>query len=128
MSEATTGVEEAKASVSTMPKLSPPSDGAQRMSASPEQAPLLLVGHAPGHVHALGVEQQGRDLLLGGAGHGEPGVHAGDAQRLEGAQQDGQALAGLGAARRTAARAARRRACGAEGIAAARSTPLGTIR
>ncbi len=37
MSEATTGVPDANASVSTMPKLSPPSEGAQSRSASPSR-------------------------------------------------------------------------------------------
>jgi hypothetical protein len=37
MREATTGVDEANASVSTMPKLSPPSEGAQSRSASPSR-------------------------------------------------------------------------------------------
>ena len=37
MSDATTGVPEANASVSTMPKLSPPSEGAQSRSASPSR-------------------------------------------------------------------------------------------
>ena len=111
-----------------MPKLSPPSDGAHEQVGLAEQAPLLLVGHAAGHVHALGVEQQRLHLLLGGAGHGQPGVHAGAAQRLEGAQQHGQALAGLGAADEQQLERAVAAGRGRSGSAADRSTPLGTIR
>ena len=40
MSDATTGVPEAKASVSTMPKLSPPSEGAHSRSAWPSSSHL----------------------------------------------------------------------------------------
>ena len=61
--EPTTGVPDANASVSTMPKLSPPSDGAHEQVGLAEQAPLLLLGHAPGDLDALGVEQQRLDLL-----------------------------------------------------------------
>ena len=62
------------------------------------EAPLLLVGDAADDVDALVIEQERLDLLVGGAGHGQPGVDAGAAQRLERAQQHGQALALLGAA------------------------------
>ena len=62
-----------------------------------EQAPLLLLGHPPDHVHALRVEQERLDLLGGDARDREPRAHAGAAQRLEGPQQDRQALAPLGA-------------------------------
>ena len=47
MSEATTGVPAAKASVSTMPKLSPPSDGAHRTSASASTASFSSSLHLP---------------------------------------------------------------------------------
>ena len=63
-----------------------------------QQAPLLLVADAAGHVHALGVHQDRLDLFPGGAGHGQARGHAGAAQGLEGAQQHGQALAVVGAA------------------------------
>ena len=47
MSEATTGVPAAKASVSTMPKLSPPSDGAHSMSARSSTRRLSASLHLP---------------------------------------------------------------------------------
>ncbi len=97
MSEATTGVPEANASVSTMPKLSPPSEGAQSRSTRAEEPPLLLLGHPPDHVHALRVEQERLDLLGGDARDRESRAHAGPTQRLEGPQQDRQPLAPLGA-------------------------------
>ena len=92
-----------------------------------QQAPLLRVADAAGHVHALGVHQHRLDLFPGGAGHRQPGGHAGTAQGLEGAQQHGQALAGVGAAHeQQLQRSLPRLAC--SGRAAARSTPFGTIR
>ena len=91
-----------------------------------EQAPLLLLGDAPGDLDALGVEQQRLDLELGGAGDREAGVDAGAAQRLEGAQQHGQALAPLGAADEEDVELLVGAA--ALGRAALRSTPFGTIR
>ena len=98
MSEATAGVPEANASVSTMPKLSPPSDGAQSRSASPSRRHFSSSVTAAGHVHALRVEQQRLDLLRGHAGDRQARGHAGVAQRLEGAQQHRQPLAALGTA------------------------------
>ena len=47
MSEATTGVPAAKASVRTMPKLSPPSDGAHSTSASASTASFSASLHLP---------------------------------------------------------------------------------
>jgi hypothetical protein len=47
MSDATTGVPAANASVSTMPKLSPPSDGAQSTSASASTAVFSASLHLP---------------------------------------------------------------------------------
>src|ERR687892_705661 len=63
-----------------------------------KEAPLLLLGHTAGDLHALRVEQERGDLLVGCAGDGQLRLHAGELQRLEGAQEHGQALAALGAA------------------------------
>ena len=92
MSEATTGVPAANASVSTIPNDSPPSDGAHSTSAASSSGALLGVVDAAERPHALAVEQQRRQLVRLDADHGQLG---GDlaAQRLEGAQQHGQALA-----------------------------------
>ena len=65
---------EANASVSTIPKLSPPSDGAHSRSASPSSCHFSSSVDAAGDLDALGVEQQRLDLLRGGAGDGEPRV------------------------------------------------------
>ena len=62
------------------------------------QPPLLLVADAADDVDAGAVEQVRLDLLGRRAGDGQAGSDAGGAQRLEGAQRDGQALALLGAA------------------------------
>src|SRR5919204_223554 len=79
MSEATTGVEEANASVSTMPKLSPPRDGAtdeqelERPAAvaagGPRRAQVDAVGNDP--VVAAVVAPRGPGGRLG---HGDPGA------------------------------------------------------
>ena len=53
MSEATTGVPAAKASVRTMPKLSPPSEGAHSTSASCRWCHSSLVGDAAVHVDVV---------------------------------------------------------------------------
>ena len=53
MFEATTGVPAANASVRTMPKLSPSSDGAQSRSASCRRAPELVVVDATERLDAL---------------------------------------------------------------------------
>ena len=92
MSDATTGVPAAKASVSTMPKLSPPSDGAHSMSALLEHAALVGVA-------ALAERDDVARSSISGAI--SSGVDADDvqlhrqvlAQRLEGAQQHRQPLA-----------------------------------
>ena len=92
-----------------------------------QQAPLLgLARTRAGHLHALVVEQERLDLLAGGARDGEPGIHAGGVQRLERAQQHGQALALVGAAhveQPQLVAGGARALCGA----AERSTPFGTI-
>ena len=63
-----------------------------------QQAPLLGVVHGPGDLHALRLQEQRLDLLDRGPGHREARLDPGAAQRLEGAQQHGKALALLGAA------------------------------
>ena len=93
-----------------------------------ERAALLRVGHAAEHLDAAAVDQQRRDLRLGGADDREPGRHV-LAQRLERAHA---APAGPCAATAwptktisSGSPGARRRAAGAP--PAGRSTPLGTI-
>ena len=95
-----TGVPAAKASVRTMPKLSPESDGAQSRSALVQLAPEVVAGDAAADVdpaHQLGIGQVAQDVLALGADHGQP---AGDVldQGAECGEQDRQALALLGAA------------------------------
>ena len=93
------GVPAANASVSTMPKLSPPSDGAHSTSASCSSRHFSVLAHA--------AERRRRPPRRAGKGatssrvapgDGQPRAHARGAQRLEGAQQHRQALALLGAA------------------------------
>ena len=67
MSLATTGVPAAKASVRTMPKLSPPSDGAHRTSAAASASRALVVGDLAQHGDAARVEQQRLDVVGAGA-------------------------------------------------------------
>ena len=62
------------------------------------QPPLLVVGHAADDVDPVGVEQVRLDLVAGRSRDGQARGDAGGAQRLEGAQRDGQALALLGPA------------------------------
>ena len=92
MSEATTGVPAANASVRTIPNDSPPSDGAHSRSAARSARLLRGVVDAAERGHALALDQQRRELLGGRADHDQLGRHLA-AQRLEGAQQHGQALA-----------------------------------
>ena len=92
MSEATTGVPAANASVSTMPKLSPPSDGAQTHIGPRELGELALLGDLAERLHAAAVEHHVRDLLRARADERE-GRRDRLAQRLERPQQDRQALA-----------------------------------
>ena len=92
MSDATTGVPAAKPSVSTMPNDSPPSDGAASTSAACSAACFSASGDAAEDRHALALDEQRLDLGLRRADDGQPGGHV-RAQRLEGAQQDRQALA-----------------------------------
>ena len=92
MSDATTGVPAANASVSTMPNDSPPSDGATRRSASRSAWRLRSSETLPSAWTPRVVEQHAVDLV---------GRRADDlqldgqvlAQRLEGAQQHRQPLA-----------------------------------
>jgi hypothetical protein len=68
MSEATTGVPAAKASVSTMPKLSPPSEGADEQVGGGQRLRLLGVGDLAQDVDALrAVEHERLDLVAVGA-------------------------------------------------------------
>ena len=130
MSDATTGVPAANASVRTMPNDSPPSDGAHSTSARASACVLRVVVDA--------AERRRRPRASASSGASSAASHAdhrelgGDvlAQRLEGAQQDRQPLAldrladegdpqRLVRHARGAAPGRRRRAA---------STPLGTIR
>jgi hypothetical protein len=63
-----------------------------------QQAPLLGVVHGPRDLNALRLQEQRLDLLDGGPGDREASLDPGTAQRLEGPQQHGEALALLGAA------------------------------
>ena len=92
MSEATTVAPEAKASVSTIPKLSPPSDGAASTSAARSSAYLVASSTLPSARTPRGSISSGASSSWVGPDHGQLG---GDvlAQRLEGAQQQRQALA-----------------------------------
>ena len=99
MSDATTGVPDANASVRTMPKLSPPSDGAQSRSASCSRRHFSSSLTRPSDLDAV------RRRAGSGATSSRPAPAtvrrastSGAAQRLEGAQQHRQALALLGAA------------------------------
>ena len=89
---------EANASVSTMPKLSPPSEGAQSRSASPSRRHFSSSDTRPATSTPSASSSSGATSSRGGAGDGQAGVDARAAQRLEGAQQHRQALALLGAA------------------------------
>src|SRR5215218_421753 len=89
MSEATTGVPAANASVRTMPKLSPPSDGAAITSAARSAADFWASETRPS---AVALHQQRGDFRLRGADDGQPRGHV-LAHRLEGADQHGQPLA-----------------------------------
>ena len=129
MSEATTGVPAAKASVSTMPNDSPPERRRAQDVRARERGALRLVVDAAERGHAARVGEQRRQRVSLDADHGQP---RGDvlAQRLEGAQQHRQPLA-LDRladerdlerlARRAPPRRAARRPSGSV-------TPLGTIR
>ena len=128
MSLATTGVPAAKPSVSTMPKLSPPSDGATSRSALASGGVLALVGDLAERADAARVEHQRRDVLLAGADDTQLDGHV-LAQRLEGAQQHRQALALDGLAdEREPQRRGRRPGAFARIAAAGTSTPLGMTR
>ena len=129
MSEATTGVPAAKASVSTIPNDSPPSDGAHSRSASRSARSFSASSTRPERDHALGLDQQRRQLGIGRADHDQLGGHLA-AQRLEGAQQHGQALALDGLAdERDPQRLARARAGAAPAPRPrAATTPFGITR
>ena len=141
MSEATTGVPAANASVSTMPNDSPPSDGAHSRCARLSAARFsLVVDAAEGGDSARLGQQRGQRLLLD-PDHGQArGLLL--AQRLEGAQQHRQPLAldGLAderdlerLARRAPARRGRaalgqRHAVGDDPVVAAEEAPAGPLR
>ena len=128
MSEPTTGVPAANASVSTMPKLSPPSDGAHRRSRLVRAAATSPRSDTrPATCDALVVEQERLDLLARGAGDREARVHAGGVKRLERAQQDGQSLALVGAPDEEQPQPVAGAAPGPSS-AADRSTPFGMMR
>ena len=128
----------AKASVRTMPKLSPPSDGRDEQVGRGQRLRLLGVGDLAQDVDALrAVEQERLDLVAVGADDHELDVDV-VAQRLEGAQQDREPLAldGLadeGEAQRRARRPRRERrqlgrhvdAVGDDPVAAAVEAPAG---
>ena len=67
MSEASTGVPAAKASVMTMPKLSPSKRGRAQHIGAGELGQLALLGDLAERAHAAVVEQHVRDLLGIGA-------------------------------------------------------------
>jgi len=129
MSEATTGVPAAKASVSTMPKLSPPSEGATSRSAEASACAFSASDTLPRTLTALrAVEQERLDLVAVGADDHELDVDV-VAQRLEGAQQDREPLALDGLTDEgEAQRRARRRRREARAARPARRPPLGMIR
>ena len=85
------GVPAANASVSTIPKRSPPSDGAHSTSRAASAARFAASSTRP-RLHAARVGEQRRQRLLVDADHGQPrGMVL--AQGLEGAQQHRQPLA-----------------------------------
>ena len=93
MFDATTGVPAANASVSTIPKLSPRSDGAHSTSALLELALLGLVVDLAEHPHVPDVEQIRRELFRRSGRSRVSSVGNALAQRLERAQQQRQPLA-----------------------------------
>ena len=64
MSDATTGVPAANASVSTIPNDSPPSDGAHSTSAARSACSLTASSTRPERGHAVRLDQQRRELVL----------------------------------------------------------------
>ncbi len=126
MSLATTGVPCANASVRTIPKLSPPSDGAHRTSASRMTRDFTSSSTRPRTVTPRASSSSGSTSSGDGADDRQLGVDV-LAQPLEGAQQHRQALAldGLADERDPQAAARRRRALGAS--RSGTSTPLGTM-
>ena len=100
MAEAITGVPAANASVRTMPKLSPASEGAQRTSASWSSCQSRSRRHAAADVdvvQCLPIRQIAEDVGALGADHGQAARHVLD-ESAECCQQDRQPLALLGAA------------------------------
>ncbi len=99
-----------------MPKLSPCSEGAHSTSASGELGELARLGDLAERIDAAVVEHHVRDLVRGGADERERRRDL-LAQRLERAQEDGQALAFDGLADETGS------AADAVGLASLRGQP-----
>ena len=127
MSEATTGVEEANASVSTIPKLSPPSEGAQRMSASPSRRHFSSSVTRPATCTPSGSSSSGAT---------SSSVAPATVSRAStpAVRSASKARSSTGRPLRASARPTNRSSSGPSperwcaGIAADRSTPFGTIR
>ena len=98
MFEATTGVLEANASVRTIPKLSPPSEGAQSRSASPSSRHFSSSDTRPAISTPSGSSRSGATSSPVAPATVRRASTPASRKRLEGAQQHGQALAALGAA------------------------------
>ena len=128
MSLATAGVPAAKASVRTMPKLSPPSDGAHEHVGGGDDRGLLGVAHAPEHRDAARVEDERLDLLGRRADHhelrGDTSRSASKARRRIGRPLRSTAWP----TKAIRSGAPRRRPAPAPAASAGRSTPLGTTR
>ena len=100
MSEATTGVAHANARVSTMPKLSPPSDGADQRLRREQLARQLLLRQEAEQVDRRRNRCAG-DVQADGERVGADDAQPGAGTRMDvrpGAEQHGQALARLVAA------------------------------
>ena len=129
MSDATTGVPAANASVSTIPNDSPPSDGAQSTWARASAARFSASSTRPSAVTPRGSASSGASVVLVDADHRQARGHV-LAQRLERAQQHRQALAldGLADERDLERLAGRARARAPARRPGGSTTPLGTIR
>ena len=128
MSEHTAGVPDANASVSTMPKLSPPSDGAQSRSACASSDHFSSSVTRPAISMPSVSSRNGWTSSGVAPGDRQARVDADRPQSLVRAQQDGQPLALLGAAEEEQAGAGRPGARRRAGARRVRSTPFGTIR
>ena len=97
MFEATTGVPDAKASVSTMPKLTAERGRTEQVGLA-QQSPLSSSSTRPAISTPSGSSSSGSTSSGVAPAIGQAGLHAGAAQGLEGAQEHRQPLAFLGAA------------------------------